>query len=515
MDFPAHDGIPASSRQYSYDLQPGMGFNTGGTAIPILHRTGVRDRLGKWTWYGRDRLGRIVAVKDPLNRLTTYTYCGCGGPGNHHRRPPQSHHLHLQQRRRENPGHLPGRHPAPVQLRCPGRLAYVDDGLGQRTYGYNNQGLLNLVAGPFGTERSVTYNLHDQPTTVVDANGVNVTQTFDRLNRLLTRQVPGQGTESFQYSARGLTNYTGPDSKVTRYVYDAAGRKTSEITPKNETIGYTYNTASDLLTLTDGRGKVTTWTYDIEGLVRTKRYHGQSFANLEYAYDANGRLAWRKFWSSPTQSQQTLYSYDEAGNLTGINYPASPDVSFTYNAVNQVATMSDAAGTTTFTYTDAGHLASEDGPWASDTVTSSYHATAPRLRTGLTVQQPSGSWAHTYGYDAARRLRTITGPAGTFTYTHKGPGTVWTNLALPNTSAITNAFDTGGRLTGIWLRNNAGTILNKHVYLYNGYGQRQRQTLTDNGYTTYGYDDDAQLTSSLGYTSGGSPHRGRAIDVCL
>jgi len=29
--------------------------------------------------------------------------------------------------------------------------------------------------------------------------------------------------------------------------------------------------------------------------------------------------------------------------------------------------------------------------------------------------------------------------------------------------------------------------------------------LTDNTYTTYGYDDDAQLTSSLGYTSGGSP----------
>ena len=29
--------------------------------------------------------------------------------------------------------------------------------------------------------------------------------------------------------------------------------------------------------------------------------------------------------------------------------------------------------------------------------------------------------------------------------------------------------------------------------------------MTDNTYTTYGYDDDGQLTSSLGYTSGGSP----------
>ena len=93
--------------------------------------------------------------------------------------------------------------------------------------------------------------------------------------------------------------------------------------------------------------------------MRTKKYHGQSFANLEYSYDANGWLAWRKFWTNTT-SAQTLYSFDAAGNLTNINYPASPDVSFTYNAVNQVATMATAGlGSTTFTYTDAGNLATE------------------------------------------------------------------------------------------------------------------------------------------------------------
>jgi hypothetical protein len=33
----------------------------------------------------------------------------------------------------------------------------------------------------------------------------------------------------------------------------------------------------------------------------------------------------------------------------------------------------------------------------------------------------------------------------------------------------------------------------------------QQKTLTDASYTTYGYDDDSQLNSSLGYTSGGAP----------
>ena len=55
------------------------------------------------------------------------------------------------------------------------------------------------------------------------------------------------------------------------------------------------------------------------------------------------------------------------------------------------------------------------------------------------------------------------------------------------------------------LRSGAGSTLNSHAYLYDGAGRRQRNTLTDNTYTTYGYDDDGQLTSSLGYTSGGSP----------
>ena len=55
------------------------------------------------------------------------------------------------------------------------------------------------------------------------------------------------------------------------------------------------------------------------------------------------------------------------------------------------------------------------------------------------------------------------------------------------------------------MRSGTGTTLNSHTYLYNSYGQRQRNTLTDNSYTTYGYDNDGQLSSSLGYTSGGTP----------
>ena len=129
---------------------------------------------------------------------------------------------------------------------------------------------------------------------------------MDRLGRQLSRAVLGQGTEYFEYTARGLTNYTGPDAKVTRYALDAALRKTSETTPKNEVSSYTYSPAGDLRTLTDGRNKTTVWTNDIEGLVRGKQYHGQTFTNIVYVYDVGLRLTSRTFW---------LSGYDPAPDL--------------------------------------------------------------------------------------------------------------------------------------------------------------------------------------------------------
>jgi YD repeat-containing protein len=103
---------------------------------------------------------------------------------------------------------------------------------GNATYAYNHPGLLATVTRPAGVQQQVVYNILDQPTTRTDANGVPTTQTFDRLGRLLTRAYPGQGTEQFVYSVRGLTSYTGPDAKTTTYVYDEAARKTSELTPQ-------------------------------------------------------------------------------------------------------------------------------------------------------------------------------------------------------------------------------------------------------------------------------------------
>ena len=84
--------------------------------------------------------------------------------------------------------------------------------------------------------------------------------------------------------------------------------------------------------------------------------------------------------------QQTYYGYDSVGNLKTVTHQTSSNLAFAYDAMNRLASMSDGIGTTTFTYTKMGQIASETGPWASDTESYSY---ADRLRTAMDLQQPT------------------------------------------------------------------------------------------------------------------------------
>ena len=64
----------------------------------------------------------------------------------------------------------------------------------------------------------------------------------------------------------------------------------------------------------------------------------------------------------------------------------------------RLASMVDASGTTVYAYTIGGHLWTEDGPFASDTVTNTY---VNRQRVALALAQPTGFWTNGFGYDLA------------------------------------------------------------------------------------------------------------------
>ena len=336
---------------------------------------------------------------------------------------------------------------------------------------------------------------------------MSVAMTYDDLGRLLSRTQPDSGTETFGYSARGMTAYTNQLGLVTRYGYDAAGRKTNETNANAEVLRYGYNPAGDLRTLTDGKNQVTTWGYDRYGRV-TNKLDQATVEILRYAYDGNTRLTNR--WSAAKGN--TGYAYDAVGNLTSIHYPTDPPVSFAYDAMNRRTTMLDGIGTTSYTYDAAGHMLTEDGPFDSDTMTNIYSS---RKRIALNLEQPTDYWPNSFEWDTAGRLYSVTSPAGTFHYRYTAldptfSGRLVQHLGLPNGGAITNSFDPVARLASTVLKSSGNTTLDAAVYGYNIGSQRTAWTNAAGACVEYGYDPIGQLTVANSSLSGES--RGYTYD---
>src|SRR6266571_5593255 len=194
----------------------------------------------------------------------------------------------------------------------------------------------------------------------------------------------------------------------------------------------------------------------------------------------------------------TYYKYDPVGNLTNIDYPASTDVKFQYDPLNRVTNMVDASGATKYAYAAGGQLWTEDGPFSSDTVTNTYNK---RLRTALSLAQATGAWTNGFGYDPAKRLTNVTSQAGSFTYTLGGASyasPLPRKILLPNTSYITNTYDSVARLTGIWLKNSTNGTLDSYAYVYNPGNQRTNLTRTDSSTYDFTYDAIGQLKVANG-----------------
>ncbi len=169
--------------------------------------------------------------------------------------------------------------------------------------------------------------------------------------------------------------------------------------------------------------------------------------------------------------------------------------------------MVDASGTNAYAYTAGGFLWTEDGPWSSDTVTNTYNN---RLRTGLDVAQPTGKWTNSFGYDAAKRLTGVTSPAGTFSYLFSGVALHASRITLPNSSYITNTYDTMARLKGTYLKTSGHVVTNKHEYNYNAGHQRTQQIFLDASTYDYTYDKIGQL--KVADSSVAAQDRGYAYD---
>src|SRR5439155_14419655 len=137
-----------------------------------------------------------------------------------------------------------------------------------------------------------------------------------------------------------------------------------------------------------------------------------------------------------------------------------------------------------------------------------------RLRTALALQQPTGAWTNGFIYDAAARLTNVTSQAGSFGYFlgAKGPASpLIRSNTLPNTSFITNAYDSMGRMLATKLLTSASVILDAVEYGYNCANERTAYTNAAGTYVLCSCDNISQIKVATSSVS--SENRGYFYDA--
>ena len=140
------------------------------------------------------------------------------------------------------------------------------------------------------------------------------------------------GTEHYFELVEGILK--DEDGLGLELIYDAA----TGWTMKDGDITKQFNTAGNLISITDGNGNAETITYDANG--RITAVTDGSGEQLVLGYNANNYLT----TITDPYNRVTTYGYDTNNRLTSITYPDSEVVNFTYNTDGTLATAEDITG---------------------------------------------------------------------------------------------------------------------------------------------------------------------------
>ena len=317
--------------------------------------------------------------------------------------------------------------------------------------------------------------------------------SYTGLGQISTTQGAATSQSTFSYQSNNgesLTKIQNPGGSAETAGYTNTGA--SQYLPSSSTndagnsLQYTYNGQGDQATTQQGAsGPPATVTYNSDGtpatsaspgaatgVVTTYGYtdgnhdlntisppSGTSLGARAYTYDGFGRLA----TATDGRGDTVTYTYDNADRIGKIHNSNAntPDVTYTYNSLNEVKTRTDASGTTTYGYDDLNHLTSTTNTAGGGTIAYTYDLA------GDEASETTGLGTTTYGYDNAHELTSMIYPQNGHTET-----TVFAN-------------DADGRRTDAWLQSNAAhTVWAAHEQFTYDTSGRIKTVLGQNGPAT-------------------------------
>ena len=306
----------------------------------------VTDGLGNRTFFAYDADGLLTSVTDPTGAITEYEYDAAGRI------------LEVAKKPRPDSVVTTPAIRTTYTWDAAGRLLSEDDGVRTRSFEYDARtGDLTrtLIDGSLAAEYGTgTPALPGSTITwMKDHTGdapVTYRRVFDATGNLIeyTRQVDGTENTSDPGTAEALETFTSTGSYTLTYAYDADGFRTMMLTPygssqwvldgtgrpirsintasiadpgvreRESVIGeFSYDVMGHLVRAQVGE-TISTWDFDQDGLVSSYEHTSEqgdenTAEGVQVIRDHTGRI----IGLDSTTSGLVMYSYDEAGQLTG------------------------------------------------------------------------------------------------------------------------------------------------------------------------------------------------------
>jgi RHS repeat-associated protein len=168
-------------------------------------------------------------------------------------------------------------------------------------------------------------------------------------------------TTLYTYNARDQLTQSSQEGQVRTLGYDNHGRLQTRTTPEQGTTTYAYNADDTVLSITDARNAVSTFSYNqrklVTGITFTVPGGVAATPNVTFGYDSAGnRTSMSSSESSVTYGYDTAsrltsesrtfagvsgsfnlsYGYNQAGLLTEITNPWNVKVNYSYNIVGEL-----------------------------------------------------------------------------------------------------------------------------------------------------------------------------------
>ena len=453
------NGADATGLSSTYASQlTGLGLAAGSDGSLVE----ITDPLGHATVQVRDGVGRVVKMIDSLGHATTMTYDAVVG--------------------------------GLVETTATDALAHVTK------TGADGAGRVRVSTDALAQQTLMGYDANGNRISARDPNGVGMDCLYDAANRetqcTQTRSDVATVTSSVYDAHDNRTQQKDALLKITTCVYDARDRKTSctdRLTTPSTTY-FLYDNNRNLMTITDGEGKVTTYTYNSRDLLASELYPtGQATPGAvddlrSYTYDAGRRLATR----TDQAGVVTTYQYDHANRLTQRQYPDSQNDLFAYD--------------------HAGRLTKATSQRFGTVVDRAYD-NANRLTTE--TQTAAGyAYAVGYGYTNDNQVQTLTYPNGKQVIRFYTDRHQLATVSYDGSSVATRTYDNSGRLTSTVFPN---TLTETRTYIpgdnlvasigvpgvtnFSGYVYDANKRKTYEGHQfnadlqTFGYDNENRVTA--------------------